>query len=224
MIFELFRKGKTQLYNNPMNNKNQTKESYNQSAQMKISQFNNLGARVSDINKALSHISKENPFILELGCGSGRDAAEILKRTSNYVGIDYSEKFVDECRKNVSKEHFQVADMETYTFPSGIDAIFAFASLLHSDKEAVSDILSKAYEALNNGGVFFISLKHGDYTELLKYDEAGFRTFYFYTPELIKELAPKGFETVYENIQNFNGQEWFTIILRKKGLNKQAEE
>ena len=73
-----------------------------------------------------------------------------------------------------------------------------------------------ACEALNKEGIFYLSLKYGNYQELTKEDEFGTRTYYFYTPELIKELTGDKYKGIYEDIQDFKGQKWFTIILQKQ--------
>jgi len=56
----------------------------------------------------------------------------------------------------------------------------------------------------------------GEYREESKTDEFGTRTYYFYTPELIAELAGDNYRVVYEDVQELLGQMWFTVALRKK--------
>jgi len=198
-----------------MNKKQQTVESYNKSAKALTNKFDDIGARVEDIKRGFSYINKKNPRVLEIGCGHGREAKEITRRTSDYLGIDISEKLIEIARKENPDSKFEVADIEDYVFPKNIDIIFAFASLLHSDKNKMKKILDLAREALNKEGIFYLSLKYGDYQELAKEDEFGIRTYYFYTPELVKELAGDKYKSIYEDIQDFKGQKWFTIILQK---------
>jgi SAM-dependent methyltransferase len=200
-----------------MDKKTQTLHTYNQSASAMAEKFNTLGPRIKDITRAFSYLQKDNPKVLELGCGNGRDAAEILKHTSNYVGIDYSQPLLDIARQQTPGGMFELADIEDYTFPSGLDIVFSFASLLHSDKGAVRIILDRAYEALVPGGVFFISLKYAPYREETLTDAWGTRTFYLYTPEDIKEQAGEKWNVVYESVHDTKllWQKWFEIILQK---------
>jgi len=198
-----------------MDKKQQIIESYNKSAKALATRFNDIGARVDDIKRGFSYINKKNPKVLEIGCSNGREAKEIVKHTSNYLGIDISEKLIEIARKENPDGKFEVADIENYIFPKGIDIIFAFASLLHSDENKIKKILDLAGEALNKEGIFYLSLKYGDYQELTKEDEFGTRTYYFYTPELIKELVSDKYKSIYEDVQDFKGQKWFTIVLRK---------
>jgi SAM-dependent methyltransferase len=198
-----------------MNTKEQTVATYDAAAREMAKKFRAIGARVDDIERAFSLSGRKEPRVLEIGCGDGRDAKEILKRTPHYLGIDISVSMIAEAKRYVPEGRFEVVDIETYAFPEGLDIVFSFASLLHSDKNAVRSVLSGAYAALASGGVFYISLKHGAYGRTTKTDEFGTRTFYLYTPALIQELAGDGYETVYTDEHELRGQRWFTIALRK---------
>ena len=198
-----------------MDLKKQTIETYNKSTSALAKKFANFGPRIEDINRGFSYISKNNPSVLEVGCGYGREAKEILKLTNRYLGIDISEEMVKMAKREVPNGNFVVADIDDYIFPKDIDIIFSFASLLHSDKEHLKLILERAYEALNEGGIFYISLKYDKYHSEIQNDEFGARIYYYYAPEDIKELGPK-YTTVWENKhEHGGGQNWFTIILKK---------
>lgn len=197
-----------------MNPKEQTTSTYNATAVAMAEKFNGLGARVADIERGLALVKKDNPTVLEIGCGNGREAVEIIRHTPNYLGIDISEGMIELARRNAPAATFQVHDIDNYQFPAVLDIIFSFASLLHSDKEAVASILDRAYAALNDGGVFYISLKFADYHQELRTDKFGPRVFYFYTPDLLKELAGPRFSVIWEDIQE-REEKWFTIVLQK---------
>lgn len=197
-----------------MNEKKQTIETYNRSAEAMEKRYQSLGARVFDIEKAFSYINKENPFVFEIGSGNGRDAKEIIKRTSNYLGIDASKKMIELARKYIPKGKFELADVEHYDFPKNIDIIFSFASLVHSNKDTLREIFKKVYNSLNKSGIFFISLKLGT-GKKTKTDEFGKRTYYYYIPEDIKNMARKKFKVLYKDQQKVLNSKWFTIILQK---------
>ncbi len=92
--------------------------------------------------------------------------------------------------------------------------MFAFAALLHSDKESVRDILVKVAKSLNKSGIFFISSKYGDYARKI-IDRGGPKVNYLYTPSLMKELAPISLMVIHKNIQKIRGQKWFEMIFQK---------
>jgi len=199
-----------------MNAKQETIDTYNQTAAQMAEKFRGIGARVSDIEKAFSILDTPNPSVLEIGCGDGRDAKEIVTRTDKYLGIDVSSSMIELAEVHVPEATFQVADVETFEFPAGLDVIFAFASLLHSDRNAVDGILRRAYKSLNDNGVFFISLKRDEYQSKIKEDEFGTRTFYFYSPEDIEQMLRGEYRVIFKEEQSFQNQDWFTIILQKQ--------
>lgn len=199
-----------------MDKKTETVRTYNSAAAAMARKFDDIGARVQDIEKGFSYVQTDTPKVLEIGCGNGRDAKEILKKTNDYLGVDISEPMVQIAREHAPEGRFQVADIEVFSFPKNIDLIFSFASLLHSTREKVKAILKNAHEALSDNGVFFISLKYDEYHESSKTDEFGTRTYYFYTPEIVRELAGEKYSVIAEDTQNLRGQKWFTIILKKK--------
>ncbi len=198
-----------------MDKKVQTIATYNATASAMAKKFSDIGARVEDIHKGFSFVEKSNPKVLEIGCGNGRDAKEILQRTNDYIGVDISEEMIKLARGCAPEGRFEVGDIENYNFPTGLDLIFSFASLLHSNKDNVQKILDKAHDSLSVGGVFYISLKHDEYHEESKTDEFGTRTYYFYTPELMKELAGNKYNVTFEDRQELRGQKWFTVALQK---------
>lgn len=197
-----------------MDKKQQTTQTYNQNAKDLQSRYQNVGVRKKDIELTFSFCPIAKPSVLELGCAYGREAKEILKRTPNYLGIDIAEAFIKLAQKDNPTGKFLTADMETFQFPKNLDIIFAFASMLHCDRKAIKNILDRASNSLNDGGLFFISLKYGDHREVVKKDEYGTRTFYYYTPEDIKSVAAN-YQIINENICELRGQEWFDLILQK---------
>ncbi|MDO8551504.1 MAG: class I SAM-dependent methyltransferase [bacterium] len=199
-----------------MDKKQQTVDTYNKSAALFADKFNSQSARVDDIKIAFSYIKKTNPKVLELGCGSGRDAKYITRFTTDYLGIDISEKMVSQAKLNTPEANFKVEDLETFEFPKNLDVVFSFASLLHSSKEKLKKVLERVEKSLNKNGVFFIDLKLGRYREETIEDGFGRRTFYYYTPEDILSLAPKSFQEVWRVYPTPGGTKWFSIILQKE--------
>lgn len=78
-----------------------------------------IGARVGDIEQVFSYIQKSSPKVIEIGCGNGRDAREILTHTSEYLGIDVSGGMIRLAKEDLPEAHekFIVADVESFEFP-----------------------------------------------------------------------------------------------------------
>ncbi len=197
-----------------------TAAAYDANAEILATRYQSLRpeGRIKDVDMAFEYLgNKENPLVVELGCGSGREVAAILEHTGRYVGIDISRKMIEIAQTVNPDGRFGVSDIAGYEFPvGGVDIVFAFASLLHLDHVEVKKILTKAQAAMNTGGIFYISLKHGDYRREIKANEYGRRAFYYYLPEDIEAMAGNGFEVAELDEQIFENVPWFTVALRKK--------
>lgn len=199
-----------------MSDKQVTIDTYNKSAIALAKKFDAQGARVEDINYVFSMSGKKDPFVFEIGCGNGRDAKEICKRTNHYQGIDISEQLLAIASAKLPSQSFTIADVETYNFPQNIDIVFAFASLIHVQKESFGHIMSKLFDSVQPNGLVFISLKYADtYQEVTKTDEFGTRTYWHYSQKDMAEIA-SGFSISHVTIQDIRGQVWMDVLFQKK--------
>lgn len=191
-----------------------TIDTYNKTVVQHSNKFSETGARINDINKTFSYIKKVNPKVVEIGCGDGRDADEILKLTNDYIGVDLSDELLKIAKKRLPNANFVLEDFETYKFQNHLDIVFAFASLLHADKESVKNLLDNISKALNVGGVIFISTKYGEYERRI-IDRGGPKVNFLYTPKIIEQLSPNKLKVIHSNIHEVRDQMWFEIILQK---------
>lgn len=192
-----------------------TVQSYRQNANAHAAKFDAIGPRVADIKEAFGYVKTPNPAVFEIGCGNGRDASEIRKRTDRYIGLDISEELVELARKKVPDTVFVVGDIETYAIPSGIDIAIAFASLIHVPRNVLRDVLSNVYHALNPGGILYLSLKeHTYYKSATRRDEFGTRTYYLYPEEDLRTAAPPFSFAKFVTV-SVRGKDWHEIILKK---------
>lgn len=200
--------------------KDATLETYNKSAKELSEYFRGIGSRVDDIDRGLQFAGKRDgdADVLELGCGDGRDAAEIAKKCKTYLGIDYSEGLIALARKMVPKAKFEVMSMTEFDYPKeGYDVVFAFASILHVSRDELAGLLSKIASSLRPEGIFYISSKEAnDYKEEWKEDQYGKRLFYFYNQEVIEGLGGQDFEVVYSHRGIHGKTQWFELALKKK--------
>jgi trans-aconitate methyltransferase len=195
---------------------NFTEQTYDKSARWYAEKFKGIGVRAADVDMAFSFTSIENPSVVEIGCGAGREAEYILTKTDTYVGMDISEGMLQVARENLPDARFEKADVATYEFPQGVDIVFAFASLLHSNKGELKSVLENIYEALSESGVVYVSLKRkSEYSSAIIEDAHGPRKFYYYTQEAVLAAAGEGFEEVFYEEQEL-AEPWFTMILKKK--------
>jgi|SRR5680860_458915 len=190
---------------------------YDNSASELAERFNGIGSRIEDIERALKLANQNTGAkVVEIGCGDGRDAVEIIKRATTYQGFDPSAGLLDIARYRVPEASFVLSDTYTYEYPDNLDVIYAFASLLHVNRNDLRVVFNKAHKSLRHDGIFYISLKERDsYGEETKTDIYGVRMFYYYNPEIIKQMANKKFTVVYEEHYLKGKTNWFTIALKK---------
>jgi trans-aconitate methyltransferase len=170
-----------------------TIDTYDLSADALAEYFRGIGPRVKDIDLAFELAGNpKEARVLEIGCGDGRDAKDIINKASWYRGFDISSALINLAKTHVPNGNFEIADAAMYEYPENLDIVFAFASLLHLDKDEVQKVLNSVHTALNPGGIF-----------------------YFYNPDIISALAGDGYEVVSTTHQQLSNTKWFEIALQK---------
>jgi len=140
---------------------------------------------LSDIYKKFEKYLPINAYILDAGCGSGRDSKYFSSQNYKVAAIDASQEMVLRAKKltglDIKEMYFQdVADKEIY------DAIWTCASLLHVPKKDINEIVQKFTKALKVSGIWYMSFKYGDSER-----EKDYRLFNDYTEESLKDLISK---------------------------------
>ena len=102
----------------------------------------------------------ESARILDVGCGSGRDTLAFLNKGYQVDAIDYSEALVKRATLltsiAVQQQSFYDIDVQDV-----YDGVWACASLLHSDRNRLPEVLKRFHAALRRGGVCYMSFKYG---------------------------------------------------------------
>ena len=102
----------------------------------------------------------ERARILDVGCGSGRDTLAFLNKGYQVDAIDYSEALVKRATLltsiAVQQQSFYDIDVQDV-----YDGVWACASLLHSDRNRLPEVLKRIHAALRRGGVCYMSFKYG---------------------------------------------------------------
>ena len=194
-----------------------TVETYDRSANELAEYFRGIGPRTKYIDYALELAgASTDARVFEIGCGDGRDAKDIIKKSAWYHGVDISSGLLRLANEHVPEGSFEQADMVEYDYPDNIDVVFAFASVLHLPMDELQKVIHKVHSALRPGGIFYISLKwKPEYAEEVKNDKYGSRAFYFYNEALIERLAEAKF-TIADTWREVIGKtDWLEIALRK---------
>lgn len=104
---------------------------------------------------------KDNFKILDLGCGNGR-LLKVLKESKSsieYTGIDFSNKLIEQAKKDFPNYIFRVEDMNNLDFEeNSFDMIFMIASFHHLEtKKERLELLKKINKWLKPGGYLFMT-------------------------------------------------------------------
>lgn len=103
----------------------------------------------------------EGAYILDVGCGSGRDILAFKNKGYQVDAIDYSEELVKKASRLTGipiklKSFYEIDDYEAY------DGIWACASLLHCERNHLKEVIGKLVSALKPNGVLYMSFKYGN--------------------------------------------------------------
>lgn len=179
-----------------MSYKTITKESYQATAQEYTHNVADLAPLVS-INRFVT-LLPPHAKILDIGCGSGRDAKIFTDKGIHVVGVDFCANLIEIAKVKAPLAEFHVMDMEEISFPHySFDGAWASASLLHLSKQRIPAVFNTIHSILKEEGYFYLSLKNGE-GERIEKDaryEGNFEKFwsFFEEKELKKMLENANF-------------------------------
>lgn len=156
-------------------------------------------------------------YILDFGCGSGRDTKYFLAKDFNVDAIDGS---IELCKiaseyTNIKVRHMYFNELSVV---NKYDGIWACSSILHLSLDDLVDVFKRMSKALKDEGIIYTSFKYGDFS--------GERNGRFFT-----DMTEDSFAKLIANIENLKVEEqwitadvrpqrgnekWLNLILRKK--------
>ncbi|MEK7170713.1 MAG: class I SAM-dependent methyltransferase [Patescibacteria group bacterium] len=142
--------------------------------------------------------------VLDVGCGSGHDAAFFTKKELEVTAIDLSANLLALAKKAAPKAKFHKMDMRNLEFPPKIfDGLWVMASFQHLPKIDAHKTLVGFRTVLKDSGLLYLSVTEG-VGEGLKSKERYFgskKYFANYTEDEIKQLITDGGFTVMDIIR-----------------------
>jgi len=137
-----------------------TLEYYNQAAQDYTA--DTINADVSKLYAFfLSHLPP-NAYIMDLGCGPGRDSKYFLEKGYRVLSVDGSQEFC-KLAAQLTGQDALCQTFENIDFTEEFDGIWACASILHVPMSDLPKVISNISRALKKGGYFYASFKYGEY-------------------------------------------------------------
>ena len=162
----------------------------------------------------------DGAYVLDFGCGSGRDTKYFLDKGYIVDAIDGSEELCKIASAytgvHVKQMLFEeLAEVEKY------DGIWACSSILHLPRCGLSEVLMKMAVALKVKGVVYTSFKYGDFE-----GERSGRYFTNFTLESfgeylqdIKEFEIEEYWVTGDVRPGRSEEKWLNLILRKSNIN-----
>lgn len=175
---------------------------------------------------------KENPIIVDIGCGPGFLLFEIAKLMPNseLIGVDFSEDMLRIARKKAAEKGlnsiaFKLGPAENIPLPENYNDVVVCLSSFH-DFNNTKTVLSEVYRIIKKNGIFILKDKNGAYPKwkaLLGFIPLIFksgvkRTIRYFRsnelwldPESVKELM----KNIGFNIEYFNKKLDYLLIGKK---------
>ena len=188
---------------------------YNNNAEVFI-----RGTLTADMREARERFTRclpEGAFILDFGCGTGRDSKAFLEQGFRVDAVDGSQKMCEAAAAltglPVRQMLFQELDAE-----ERYDGIWACASILHLPKEELKTVFPRMIRAVKTGGLLYVSFKYGT--------QEGFRHERYFT-DFTKETL-ENFLQAYPDVcmvdewisqdvrKGRENEQWLNVILRKE--------
>lgn len=161
---------------------------------------------------------KKDSYILDFGCGSGRDTKHFLEKGFQVDAIDGSMELCKLASKytgiQVKQMYFQeLSEINKY------DGIWACSSILHLQASSLATVMKKMAIALKDNGIIYTSFKYGTF--------AGERNGRYFTDmteqSFIEFMHSNGINNlgieeqwVSDDVRPGRGDEkWLNLILRK---------
>ncbi len=199
---------------------NQTRKPEGFLGKMMVNGMNGGHAKLADWG--MTHLAGIAPAnIAELGCGGGRNTAELLKRypEAKITALDYSQVSVEKA-KALNKDMIAVGrcavlcgNVAKLPFEDGaFDLATAFETVYFWP--GLGRCFAEVYRILKPGGVFMICNESDGTDETsLKFEELIEEMKCYTAEELSEALTAAGFFEV--RADHYNGKPWITVTARK---------
>lgn len=193
---------------------NNTIEYYEDNAEAFASQT--LDVNFRDVQDKFKALMKEDAYILDFGCGSGRDAKYFLESGFRVKAIDGSKKLCEIASKNtgIFVTHMDFLDLNDEDL---YDGIWACSSILHLPKDKLKEVFIKIIKAIKTGGYFYTSFKYGDFEGVrngryfIDFTEDSFKSFL----EAFKELSITELWVTSDARPGRESEKWLNLIMKK---------
>lgn len=197
-----------------MNRYSETRNTWNKVAQAYQEKFLSLELYNETYDTFCRLIDKDNPSILDLGCGPGNITKYLLSKRSdfNILGIDYASNMIELAKINIPEARFEVMDIRKIDrLRNEFDGIICGFCLPYLSYSEVEDLIKNCSRILSDAGIIYLSFVEGDPNQSgYQTGKTGDRMYIYYHPQ--------------DRIQNILEDYHFSIISSLKKLYEKSEE
>lgn len=142
---------------------------YNKNADNLSETYNSLSTE--DVHShILNQINKATGKILDIGCGSGRDAFYFAEKGYKVIGVEPAEKLLEKAKenhahKNITYINDKLPELENIKSKKKFDYILMSAVWMHIPSEQRKEAMNKLTSLLKPQGKMFISLRFGSFND-----------------------------------------------------------
>lgn len=188
---------------------------YNENAQSFAS--GTVSVKFTEVQDKFLEKLNSDAYILDFGCGAGRDTKYFLSRGYQVDAVDGSEQL---CRIASEYTGIKVRQMlfQELDEKEKYDGIWACASILHLPKKQLREVLENMYAALKSEGWIYTSFKYGEFE-----GERNGRYFTDFTTDTFKDFIHDMHGLKIEeqwitgDVRPGRGEEkWLNLLLQKK--------
>jgi len=158
--------------------------------------------------------------VLEVGCGSGRDAQELIKLGYDYLGTDIAGELVKEARKNNPEAKFEQISLYDLDFERPFDGFWCAAVLIHLPKKRIDEALQAIKSNMRAQAIGFIAIKEGEGERLEARPELSdveFLFTYYKDDEFREILARNGIATIKKGYMPMSERsKWLTYHVQSE--------
>lgn len=162
---------------------------------------------------------KDDAYILDFGCGSGRDTKYFLDKGYRVDATDGSGELCKIANEytGIEVKNMLFSELDEY---EKYDGIWACSSILHLSKSELKPVLQKMATALKPDGVVYTSFKYSDYEGVRNgryFTDFTIEVFTDYIRDM-KAFQIEEYWSTADVRQGRGDEKWLNLILRKPGI------